>query len=152
MQSSRLDMPMAPARADRVTTQPAIFTNETADGDPLETDFSEIGASSPPRALGDFLGARPRPSTRDGFEEVPSANRKIRRHRRGEPIVRGPGIDRCYGHGRSGSIRDSRRCIGALRVAAVASRTCGRRAAERSSSHEKRPREEETLHARPHIF
>ncbi len=66
---TRLDMPMAPARADRVTTQPAIFTSETADGDPLETDFSEIGASSPPSALGDFLGARPRPSTRDGYEE-----------------------------------------------------------------------------------
>jgi len=67
---TRLDMPVAPARADRVTTQPAIFTDQTADSDPLETDFSDIGASSPPSALGDFLGARSRVEGRGDDEEV----------------------------------------------------------------------------------
>jgi hypothetical protein len=40
--------------------------------DPLETDFSEIGASTAPSALGDFLGAAPgreRPGTAPGYDE-----------------------------------------------------------------------------------
>ena len=40
-----------------------------------ETDFSDIGAASPPSALGDFLGAAPakRSSTQNGYEDVPVA-------------------------------------------------------------------------------
>ena len=45
------------------------------DADPLETDFSDIGAAGPPSALGDFLGASPakRSSTQTGYDDVPVA-------------------------------------------------------------------------------
>ena len=57
---TRLDMPMA--------KQAEGLTDETIDADPLETDFSELGASSPPSALGDFLGARSRRSTGASYQ------------------------------------------------------------------------------------
>ncbi|MEP6860625.1 MAG: hypothetical protein ABJE66_08400 [Deltaproteobacteria bacterium] len=51
------------------------FTKDPADADPLETDFSDIGAAGPPSALGDFLGATPakRSSTQNGYDDVPVA-------------------------------------------------------------------------------
>ena len=65
-EETHIDVQAAPARA-------STFTKDTADADPLETDFSEIGAAGPPSALGDFLGATSsqRPSTQNGYEEAP---------------------------------------------------------------------------------
>src|SRR3569623_2917215 len=64
-EETHIDVQAAPARA-------STFTKDTADADPLETDFSEIGAAGPPSALGDFLGATSsqRPSTQNGYEEA----------------------------------------------------------------------------------
>jgi lipopolysaccharide biosynthesis regulator YciM len=61
---------VAPA-APRAST----FTKDTADADPAETDFSDIGAAGRPSALGDFLGATPakRPTTQTGYDDVPVA-------------------------------------------------------------------------------
>ncbi|MFT3699870.1 MAG: tetratricopeptide repeat protein [Kofleriaceae bacterium] len=61
-----VDMTAAPPQRER--TIPAAFTKETADEDPNETDFSDIGASESPSALGDFLGNQ-RPTTASGIEE-----------------------------------------------------------------------------------
>src|SRR5664279_267308 len=59
--ATSIDMQAAPAR-----------TAFQGHADPLETDFSEIGAATAPSALGDFLGAAPgreRPGTAPGYDE-----------------------------------------------------------------------------------
>jgi tetratricopeptide (TPR) repeat protein len=63
-EATHIDLQAAPARA-------STFTKDTADSDPMEADFSDIGAAGAPSALGDFLGAAPakRPSTHDGSPE-----------------------------------------------------------------------------------
>jgi len=62
--ATHIDLHAAPA------ARASSFTKDTADADPMEADFSDIGAAGPPSALGDFLGAAPakRPSTQDGYD------------------------------------------------------------------------------------
>ncbi|MEO6773529.1 MAG: hypothetical protein ABI467_10980, partial [Kofleriaceae bacterium] len=75
LDQTHLDLRAAPARA-------TTFTKDPADVDPMETDFSEIGAAGPPSALGVFLGAAgppsalgttpaKRPTTHDGYDDAP---------------------------------------------------------------------------------
>ncbi len=58
-----LDLQAAPPH-ERAST--SVYSSDAPDEDPLETDFSDIGAAGSASALGDFLGARARSETRDG--------------------------------------------------------------------------------------
>ena len=60
------------ADATSIDMQAAPRASFTKPADPLETDFSDIGAVQAPSALGDFLGAAPgreRPGTAPGYED-----------------------------------------------------------------------------------
>ncbi|MEO8554155.1 MAG: hypothetical protein ABI678_29470, partial [Kofleriaceae bacterium] len=89
--ATTVDMPAAapPTREGKITAQPASFTSDTADADPLETDFSDLGAQGAPSALGDFLGAAKRPTTNDGYDEVDDPATGVVPVRDSRPLLRG---------------------------------------------------------------
>ena len=88
----RSDVDRRWSRRRRASTphRASVFTKDTADADPLETDFSEIGANGAPSALGDFLGAPPRraerPSTADGYDGRSAPTRARITARGGTPV------------------------------------------------------------------